>query len=41
MEFDLEMKPIKLVKGKGLARFLVELNCKSLGVNFMNLNSEN
>jgi hypothetical protein len=36
MEFDLEMKPTKLVKGKGLARMLAESNCKSLGVNFMN-----
>jgi hypothetical protein len=41
LEFDLEMKPTKLVKGKGLARLLVESNCKALGVNFMNLNSEN
>ena len=41
LEFDLEMKPTKLVKGKGLARFLPESNCKELGVNFMNLNSEN
>jgi hypothetical protein len=41
MEFDLEMKPTKLVKGQGLARLLVESNCKALGVNFMNINSEN
>jgi hypothetical protein len=41
LEFDLEMKPTKLVKGKGLARLLIESNCKALGVNFMNLNSEN
>jgi hypothetical protein len=41
LEFDLEMKPTKLVKGKDLARLLVESNCKALGVNFMNLNSEN
>jgi hypothetical protein len=41
LEFDLEMKPTKLVKGQGLARLLVESNCKELGVNFMNINSEN
>jgi hypothetical protein len=41
MEFDLEMKPTKLVKGQGLARLLAESNCKALGVNFMNINSEN
>jgi hypothetical protein len=41
MEFDLEIKPTKLVKGQGLARLLAESNCKDLGVNFMNINSEN
>jgi hypothetical protein len=41
MEFDLEMKPTKLVKGQGLARLLVESNCRALGVNFMNINSKN
>jgi hypothetical protein len=39
MEFDLEMKPTKLVKGRGLTKLLVESNCKALGVNFMNINS--
>jgi hypothetical protein len=41
MEFDLEMKPTKLVKGQGLAKLLTKSNCKALGVNFMNINSEN
>jgi hypothetical protein len=41
LEFDLEMKPTKLVKGQGLAILLVESNCKALGVNFMNVNSVN
>ena len=41
MEFDLEMKPTKLVKGQGLARLLDESNYKYLGVNFMNINSQN
>jgi hypothetical protein len=40
MEFDLEIKPTKLVKGQGFARLLAESNCKYLGVNFMNINSE-
>jgi hypothetical protein len=35
MEFDIEIKPTKLVKGQGLARLLVESYCKVLGVNFM------
>jgi hypothetical protein len=41
LEFDLEIKPTKLVKGQGLAMLLSESNCKALGVNFMNINSEN
>jgi hypothetical protein len=41
LEFDLEIKPTKLVKGQGLARLLVESNCKSLGVNFINACSGN
>jgi hypothetical protein len=41
LEFDLEMKPTKLVKGQGLYIFLVESNCKALEVNFMNVNSVN
>jgi hypothetical protein len=35
------MKPTKLVKGQGLARLLVESNCKGLGLNFMNANYVN
>jgi hypothetical protein len=41
LEFDLEIKPTKLVKEKGLVRLLAESNCKSLGVNFMKINLEN
>jgi hypothetical protein len=41
LEFDLEIKPTKLVKGQGLAKLLAESNCKSLGVNFINTCSEN
>jgi hypothetical protein len=41
LEFDLEIRPTKLIKGQGLAKLLVEANCKSLGVNFINARSEN
>jgi hypothetical protein len=41
LEFDLEIKPTKLVKGQGLAKLLSESNCKALGVNFINPFSEN
>jgi hypothetical protein len=40
LEFDMEIKPTKLVKGKGLDKLLVESNCKSLGVNFINTFSD-
>jgi hypothetical protein len=36
LEFDLEIKPTKLIKGQGLAKFLSESNCKALGINFVN-----
>jgi hypothetical protein len=39
LEFDLEIKPTKLFKCQGLARLLAESNCKSLGINFININS--
>jgi hypothetical protein len=32
-EFDLEVKPTKLVKGQGLAKLLVESNFRALGIN--------
>jgi hypothetical protein len=41
LEFDLEIKPTKLVKGQGLSKLLAESNCKNLGVNFINACSEN
>jgi hypothetical protein len=41
LEFDLEIRPTKLVKGQGLAKLLAETNCKALGVNFINAFSEN
>jgi len=41
LEFDLEIKPTKLVKGQGLAKLLVESNYKSLDLNFINICLEN
>jgi hypothetical protein len=41
LEFDLEIKPTKLVKGQGLAKLLAESNCKALGVSFINACSGN
>jgi len=41
LEFDLEVKPTKLVKGQGLAILLAESNCRELGFNFMNVDSRN
>jgi len=41
LEFDLEINPTNMVKGKGLERLLAESNCKYLGVNFMGTNSGN
>ena len=35
LEFDLEIRPTKLIKGKGLSRFLIESNCKDLGLNLV------
>jgi len=35
LEFDLEIKTTKLVKGQGLAKSLGESNCKVLGINFI------
>jgi hypothetical protein len=41
LEFDLEIKPTKLIKGQGLAKLPVESNCKALGISFINTCSEN
>jgi hypothetical protein len=40
-EYDLEIKPTKLIKGQGLEKLLVESNCKSLGINLITSTSEN
>jgi len=41
LEFDLEIKPTKLIKGQRLAKLLAESNCKALGISFINTYSEN
>ena len=35
LEYNLEVKPTKLIKGQGLARLMVESNCKSLDIKFI------
>ena len=35
IEFNIELKPTKLVKGQGLTRLLAEENCKTLDINLM------
>jgi hypothetical protein len=41
IEFDVEIKPAKLVKGQGLAKLLVEENCKLLEINLVSVNANN
>jgi len=41
IEFNIELKPTKLVRGQGLARLLAEENCRTLDMNLMCSNSEN
>ena len=36
LEFDLEIRPTKLIKGQGLAKLLAEANCQALGISFIN-----
>ena len=35
MEYDVEIKPTKLVKGQGMARLLADSNCESLGLHLI------
>ena len=35
IEFNIELKPTKLVRGQGLARLLAEENCRSLDIDFL------
>ena len=34
IEFDIEVKPTKLVKGLGLAKIMAKENCELIGINF-------
>jgi hypothetical protein len=40
IEFDIEIKPIKLVRGQGLAKLLANENCKTLGIKFFGVNAK-
>jgi hypothetical protein len=40
LEFDLEIKPTKLIKGQGLVRLLAESKFKTLGINCINEQAE-
>lgn len=33
LEYDIEIKPTKLIKGQGLAKLMTETNCKALDIN--------
>ena len=33
LEYDIEIKPTKLIKGQGLAKLIVETNCQALDIN--------
>lgn len=35
IEFNIELKPTKLVRGQGLAKLLAEENCRSLDIDFL------
>ena len=35
LEYDIEIKPTKLVKGKGLAKMMANSNCEALQINFL------
>jgi hypothetical protein len=40
IEFDIEIKPIKLIRGQGLAKLLSEDKCRMLEINFVGVNVE-
>ena len=41
LEYDREIRPMKLVKGQGLAKLMAHSNCEVLGMNFLALCSDN
>ena len=40
LEYDIEIKPTKLVKGQGLAKMMTNSNCESLQINFLTHQSD-
>lgn len=40
LEYDLDIKRTKIIKGHGLAKLLVESNCQDLGMNRVNGETE-
>eukprot|EP00253_Pinus_taeda_P022184 PITA_22184 len=41
IEFNIELRPTKLIKGQGLAKLLAEENCRSLDIDFLCTIAEN
>lgn len=39
-EYDVDIKPTKLVKGQGLVMFLMEEKCEAMGISLEALNSD-
>ena len=35
MEYDVEIRPTKLIKGQGLAKLLVDSSCQALGLHLV------
>ena len=35
LEYDMEIKPTKSIKGQGLAKLMAESNCQALDINFI------
>jgi hypothetical protein len=40
LEYDIEIKSTKLIKGQGLAKLMVELNFQALDINFLDVADE-
>ena len=40
LEFDIEIKPTKLIKGQGLAHLMADSNCKALSININAINEK-
>jgi len=41
LEYDLEIKPTKLIKGQGISNIMEQSNCNAMGMNFIDDMSEN